>query len=154
MISLLFLQLILEVIKNGSKTCRVFQFVFSFCVSRLTQGVVHWWQHSPDPVARGATRSHPYLATHLRSAGDSFPLMLGAAWSWAQTSWGGSHPIFPPTHQLGSSCSPCSQLGQGNDSCTVSPLASDAVRQVRQTFCLIHSAQLRRAGRVCSNAGF
>lgn len=153
-ISLLFLQLILEAIKNGSKACRVSKLVFSSCVSHLTGGVAHWWVHSPDPVARVAQGSHPPLVTLLGSAGTA-----SQWWCWGRLEQcpnplGGSIPIFPPTHQLGSSSSPCSRLGQGNDSWTFSPLAWDAVRQVRQTFCLvhlIHSALWRKACRVCSD---
>lgn len=95
MISLLFLQLILEAITNGSKRYRVFKLVFSFCVSHLTQRGVHWGVHSPDPVARVAMLSCPSLVARLGSAEDSPPLMLGAGWSRAQTSWGGSHSHLP-----------------------------------------------------------
>lgn len=151
MISLLFLQLILEGIKNGSKTRRPFQLAVFHVWHRvlLTDEctALTLWQ-------RGATLTLPPTSALLGTAPQ---------WCWGQD---GSPnqleglpciPIFPPTHQLGSSCSPCSQLGQGSDSCTISPLASDAVRQVRRTFCLIHlnhSAPLRRACRGCSNAGF
>lgn len=43
---------------------------------------------------------------------------------------------LPPT-SWGSSSGLCSQLCEGNDSCTFFPVTSDAFRQVRQTFCLI-----------------
>lgn len=86
--------------------------------------------------------SLPYLGTRLGSAGDSTPLVLGPGWSCAQTSWEGSHshlPSHPPAGLLLQRLIPALA---GNESCTFSSLPSDAVGQVRQTFCWIHIIHL------------
>lgn len=97
--------------------------------------------------------------------------LLGTAPQWCsgqagavpKPAGGAPIPVFPPTYQLGSSSSPCSRFCQGNDSCTFSPLALDAVGQVRPNllFDSLNSPQLvfaqawlRRVCRVCSNAEF
>lgn len=86
--------------------------------------------------------SLPYLGTRLGSAGDSTPLVLGPGWSCAQTRWEGSHshlPSHPPAGLLLQRLIPALA---GNESCTFSSLPSDAVGQVRQTFCWIHIIHL------------
>lgn len=102
MISLPLLQLILEVIKNGSKTLKMpvrrveFFSLFSHSVFHIWHRLfaVHWWVHSPDPVARAAMRSHPHLGGRLGSASTAPQGCSGQAGAVPKPP---SPPSLPPT---------------------------------------------------------
>lgn len=157
-ISLLFLQLILEVIENGSKTCRVSKLVFSFCLTSDT-GCCSLMSAQPWPCGTSGSEEPPLPCHPPRLCQGQHPSAAGAGWSCAQTPWGAPFPSsLLPTSWAPPPVPAPSLARRRNDSCTFPPLAWAAAGQVRQTFCwvhLIHSAPLRRrACRVCSNAGF